>query len=134
MFSTFISFLYRFLHQSGNRGYNPPHFCKCTLIWASMSPYPIEKPTLAQHKLRAWNKKSQNQRSSWTRKYKHKQLVLEDDLLALKVMAAPLYNNFKQPKMGRYDTTDPLDHLRTLVDLRLQASKIQLYVGRLFPL
>ncbi|KAL2525791.1 Retrotrans gag domain-containing protein [Abeliophyllum distichum] len=51
-------------------------------------------------------------------------MVLEEDIFSLEVMAVPLLRDFKQPKMENYDgSSDPVDHLRSFVDLmRLQAT------------
>ncbi|KAL2479905.1 Uncharacterized protein Adt_32871 [Abeliophyllum distichum] len=51
-------------------------------------------------------------------------MVLEEDPFSLEVMAVPLPRDFKQPKMEKYDgSSDPIDHLRSFVDLmRLQAT------------
>ncbi|KAL2470615.1 Retrotrans gag domain-containing protein [Abeliophyllum distichum] len=51
-------------------------------------------------------------------------MVLEEDPFSLEVMAVPLPRDFKQPKMEKYDeSSDPVDHLRSFVDLmRLQAT------------
>ncbi|KAL2490261.1 Retrotransposon gag protein [Abeliophyllum distichum] len=57
-------------------------------------------------------------------------MVLEEDPFFLEVMAVPLPRGFKQPKMEKYDGySDPIDHLRSFVDLmRLQATPMQLCV------
>ncbi|KAL2519101.1 Retrotransposon gag protein [Abeliophyllum distichum] len=51
-------------------------------------------------------------------------MVLEEDPFSLEVMAVSLPRDFKQPKMEKYDgSSDPVDHLRSFVDLmRLQAT------------
>ncbi|KAL2475535.1 Retrotrans gag domain-containing protein [Abeliophyllum distichum] len=51
-------------------------------------------------------------------------IVLEEDPFSLEVMVVPLPRDFKQPKMEKYDGfSDPIDHLRSFVDLmRLQAT------------
>ncbi|KAL2517090.1 Uncharacterized protein Adt_13337 [Abeliophyllum distichum] len=51
-------------------------------------------------------------------------MVLEEDPFSLEVMAVPLPRDFKQSKMEKYDgSSDPVDHLRSFVDLmRLQAT------------
>ncbi|KAL2498452.1 S-locus glycoprotein [Abeliophyllum distichum] len=49
-------------------------------------------------------------------------VVLEEDPFSLEVMAIPLSRDFKQPKMEKYGSSNPVDHLRSFVDLmRLQA-------------
>ncbi|KAL2539042.1 Uncharacterized protein Adt_00020 [Abeliophyllum distichum] len=49
-------------------------------------------------------------------------MVLEEDPFSIEIMAVPLPRDFKQPKMEKYDgSSDPVDHLRSFVDLmRLQ--------------
>ncbi|KAL2511983.1 Retrotransposon gag protein [Abeliophyllum distichum] len=51
-------------------------------------------------------------------------MVLEEDHFSLEVMAVSFPRNFKQPKMEKYnESSDPVDHLRSFVDLmRLQAT------------
>ncbi|KAL2471812.1 Uncharacterized protein Adt_39948 [Abeliophyllum distichum] len=51
-------------------------------------------------------------------------MVLEENHFLLEVMAVPLPRDFKQPKMEKYNgSSDPVDHLRSFVDLmRLQAT------------
>ncbi|KAL2491856.1 Retrotrans gag domain-containing protein [Abeliophyllum distichum] len=51
-------------------------------------------------------------------------MVLEEDPFSLEVMAVPLPRDSKQSKMEKYDgSSDPVDHLRSFVDLmRLQAT------------
>ncbi|KAL2492670.1 Uncharacterized protein Adt_28298 [Abeliophyllum distichum] len=51
-------------------------------------------------------------------------MVLKEDPFSIEIMAVPLPRNFKQPKMEKYDgSSDPVDHLRSFVDLmRLQAA------------
>ncbi|KAL2481922.1 Retrotrans gag domain-containing protein [Abeliophyllum distichum] len=51
-------------------------------------------------------------------------MVLEEDPFSLEVMVVPLPRDFKQSKMEKYDgSSDPVDHLRSFVDLmRLQAT------------
>ena len=45
-------------------------------------------------------------------------MILEEDPFAPEIMAVPLPKGFKQPMIEAYDgVTDPLDHLRTFVDL-----------------
>ncbi|KAL2491482.1 Ribonuclease H [Abeliophyllum distichum] len=61
-------------------------------------------------------------------------MVLEEDPFSLEVMAVPLPRDFKQPKMEKYDrSSDPVDHLRSFVDLmRLQATPDAI-ICRAFP-
>ncbi|KAL2460402.1 S-locus glycoprotein [Abeliophyllum distichum] len=51
-------------------------------------------------------------------------IVLKEDPFSLEIMAVPLPQDFKQPKMEKYDeSSDHVDHLRSFVDLmRLQAT------------
>ncbi|KAL2456793.1 Uncharacterized protein Adt_46631 [Abeliophyllum distichum] len=51
-------------------------------------------------------------------------MVLEEYSFSLEVMAVPLPQDFKQPKMEKYDgSSDPVDHPMSFVDLmRLQAT------------
>ncbi|KAL2527119.1 Retrotransposon gag protein [Abeliophyllum distichum] len=58
------------------------------------------------------------------RKDKRRQMVLEEDPFAPEIMAVPLPKGFKQSMIESYDgVTDPLDHLRTFVDMmRLYAA------------
>ncbi|KAL2458152.1 Uncharacterized protein Adt_46053 [Abeliophyllum distichum] len=52
------------------------------------------------------------------RKDRRRQMVLEEDPFAPEIMAVPLLKGFKKPMIEAYDgVTDPLDHLRTFVDL-----------------
>ncbi|KAL2462016.1 Uncharacterized protein Adt_45436 [Abeliophyllum distichum] len=61
-------------------------------------------------------------------------MVLEEDHFFLEVMAVPLLRDFKQPKMEKYDgSSNPVDHLRSFVDLmRLQATSDAI-MCRAFP-
>ncbi|XP_022883099.1 uncharacterized protein LOC111399839 [Olea europaea var. sylvestris] len=58
------------------------------------------------------------------RKDKRRHMVLEEDPFAPEIMAIPLPKGFKQPLIEAYDgVTDPLEHLRTFIDLmRLYAA------------
>ncbi|KAL2455365.1 Retrotrans gag domain-containing protein [Abeliophyllum distichum] len=51
-------------------------------------------------------------------------MVLEENPFSVEITAVPLPRDFKQPKMEKYDgSSDPIDHLRSFVDLmRLQAT------------
>ncbi|KAL2519023.1 Uncharacterized protein Adt_15270 [Abeliophyllum distichum] len=61
-------------------------------------------------------------------------MVLEEDPFSLEVMVIPLPRDFKQPKMEKYHgSSDPVDHLRSFVDLmRLQAT-LDAIMCRAFP-
>ncbi|KAL2497271.1 Ribonuclease H [Abeliophyllum distichum] len=61
-------------------------------------------------------------------------MVLKEDPFSLEVMAVPLPRDFKQPKMEKYDSSsNPIDHLRSFVDLkRLQATP-DVIICRAFP-
>ncbi|KAL2481569.1 Retrotrans gag domain-containing protein [Abeliophyllum distichum] len=49
---------------------------------------------------------------------KQQSMVLEENPFILEVMDVPLPRDFEQPKMEKYDgSSDPVDHLRTFVDL-----------------
>ncbi|KAL2527574.1 Uncharacterized protein Adt_12628 [Abeliophyllum distichum] len=109
-----------------------PHFYSLTSgpnpYWGQPSWMPtptlVETPVLSLeqrleemmgHKIsKAMSNKSSRQQS----------MVLEEDPFSLEVMAVPLLRDFKQPKMEKYDgSSDPVDHLRSFVDLmRLQAT------------
>ncbi|KAL2527702.1 Retrotrans gag domain-containing protein [Abeliophyllum distichum] len=61
-------------------------------------------------------------------------MVLEEDPFSLKVMAVPLPRDFKQPKMEKYDgSSDPVDHLRSFVDLMRLQTTPDAIMCRAFP-
>ncbi|KAL2470739.1 Uncharacterized protein Adt_38875 [Abeliophyllum distichum] len=61
-------------------------------------------------------------------------MVLEEDPFSLEVMAIPLPRDFKQPKMEKYDgSSDPVDQLRSFVDLMLLQATPDAIMCRAFP-
>ncbi|KAL2505305.1 Uncharacterized protein Adt_20926 [Abeliophyllum distichum] len=57
------------------------------------------------------------------------QLVLEEDTFALEVMIVSLLKGFERLYIAKYDrTTDPLDHLRTFVDLIRVHNKLNVII------
>ncbi|KAL2490980.1 Uncharacterized protein Adt_26608 [Abeliophyllum distichum] len=61
-------------------------------------------------------------------------MVLEEDPFSLEVMAVPLPRDFEQPKMEKYDgSSDPVDHLRSFVDLMRLQSTPDAIMCRTFP-
>ncbi|XP_022880800.1 uncharacterized protein LOC111398077 [Olea europaea var. sylvestris] len=68
------------------------------------------------------------------RKDRRRQMVLEEDPFAPEIMAVPLPKSFKQPMIEAYDgVTDPLDHLRTFVDLMRLYAAPDAVMCRSFP-
>ncbi|XP_022855997.1 uncharacterized protein LOC111377174 [Olea europaea var. sylvestris] len=68
------------------------------------------------------------------RKDRQTQMVLEEDLFAPKIIAVPLPKGFKQPMIEAYDgVTNPLDHLRTFVDLMRLYAAPDTVMCRSFP-
>ncbi|KAL2462139.1 Uncharacterized protein Adt_45559 [Abeliophyllum distichum] len=62
---------------------------------------------------------------------KQQSIVLEEDLFTTEVVDVPLPRDFEQPKMEKYDgSSDPIDHLRAFVDLRVTLDAI---MCRAFP-
>ncbi|KAL2490970.1 Retrotransposon gag protein [Abeliophyllum distichum] len=61
-------------------------------------------------------------------------MTLKEDSFSLEIMAVPLSQDFQWPKMEKYDgSSDPVDHLRSFVDLmRLQATPDAI-ICRTFP-
>ncbi|XP_022868112.1 uncharacterized protein LOC111387761 [Olea europaea var. sylvestris] len=61
-------------------------------------------------------------------------MVLEEDPFAPEIMAVPLPKGFKQPIIEAYDgVTNPLDHLRTFVDLMRLYAAPNAIMCRSFP-
>ncbi|KAL2497808.1 Uncharacterized protein Adt_23358 [Abeliophyllum distichum] len=61
-------------------------------------------------------------------------MVLEEDPFSLEVMVVPLPRDFKQPKMEKYDgSSDPVDHLRSFVDLMRLKPTPDAIMCRAFP-
>ncbi|KAL2525114.1 Uncharacterized protein Adt_10168 [Abeliophyllum distichum] len=109
-----------------------PHFYSLTSgpnpYWGQPSwmptPMLVETPVLSlEHRLEElMDRKIAEALSS--KSGRQQSIVLEEDPFSLEVMAVPLPRDFKQPKMEKYDgSSDPVDHLRSFVDLmRLQAT------------
>ncbi|KAL2461397.1 Uncharacterized protein Adt_44817 [Abeliophyllum distichum] len=60
-------------------------------------------------------------------------MVLEEYPFSLEVMVVPLPRDFKQPKMEKYDgSSDPVDHLRSFVDLMMLQATPDIIMYRAF--
>ncbi|CAI9759472.1 unnamed protein product [Fraxinus pennsylvanica] len=68
------------------------------------------------------------------RKDRRRQMVFEEDPFVHDIMSGPLPKGFKQPIIEAYDgVTDPLDHLRTFVDLMRLYVALDVVMCRSFP-
>ncbi|KAL2533969.1 Uncharacterized protein Adt_07320 [Abeliophyllum distichum] len=109
-----------------------PHFYSLTSgpnpYWRQPSWMPT--PTLVETPVLSWEQRLEElmdrkiAEALSNKSSRQQSMVLEEDPFSVEIMTVSLPRDFKQPKMEKYDgSSDPVDHLRSFVDLmRLQAT------------